>query len=157
MTTSGIFAVSKIAVSPVSAALGGSQIATYAGDVNQLTVNPALLDSSLDESVSLGYLNYLTDINQASVAYSRMIDSVGFVSGYLRYMDYGVFTETDEIGNEIGSYKSSDYEVGLSFTKAYSSHLSYGVTLKQIYSGFYNYSGYGVALDFGGYYYSDNG
>ncbi|MEZ4721822.1 MAG: type IX secretion system protein PorQ [Flavobacteriales bacterium] len=154
----GTFAISKVAVSPLSASLGGSQIASFAGDVNQLVVNPALLDSSVSQQLSLGYLNYLADINQATVSYAQIIDSVGLVSGYFRYFDYGVFTERDEVGNQLGQFKIADYEVGFSFTRPYSDRISYGVTLKQYFSGSYQYFAYGVAADAGAYYHSqDNG
>ncbi len=89
------FAFTQIPISVVSAALGGSQVATWRGDVNQVSDNPAFIDSSLHQSVSLNYLNYLTTINQASIAYSRMFDSIGFGSMYLRYFDYGTFQGYD--------------------------------------------------------------
>ena len=151
------FAFTQIPISVVSAALGGSQVATWRGDVNQVSDNPAFIDSSLHQSVSLNYLNYLTTINQASIAYSRMFDSIGFGSMYLRYFDYGTFQGYDESGNDLGEFKVVDYEVGISFGRKLNDHINYGATLKNVFSSMYQSFAYGAALDLGGYYQSTNG
>lgn len=156
-TANGTFAISRIAISPLASALGGSQVASYNTDINQLANNPGLFDSTLHQAASLGYLNYLTGLNQASLAYGHLIDSIGLVSGYLRYFDYGTFQETDVSGNEIGQFKAADYEIGVSLTRVYDHRFSYGVTLKQYFSSMYQYFAYGVALDVGGFYHNDKG
>lgn len=156
-TANGTFAVSRIAIAPLSSALAGSQIASYADDVNQLAVNPGFYDEEVHQDVSLGYLNYLAGINQASLAYAHVWDSVGIVSGYLRYFDYGTFQETNESGAELGEFKAADYELGINFSRPYGDRLSYGATFKQYFSSMYQYFAYGVALDLGAYYHSDGG
>lgn len=155
-SVNGTFAFTNVPVSPLSAALGGSQIASYAGDLNQLTANPALMDSVLHGSASLSYLNYMAGINQASLAGARMVDSLGVLSAYLRYFGYGSFTETDEAGNELRQFNAADYEVGLSLTRNHLSNFAYGVSFKQVFSSLYQHFAYGVALDVGGYYHSDD-
>lgn len=80
-TGTGYFGFSNVPISATSAGLGGTNLSSYGDDVNQVTHNPALLDSSTIGAVSLSYLNYLTDINQASVAYAHLLDSIGIVSG----------------------------------------------------------------------------
>lgn len=151
------FSFTEMPISIVSAAFGGSQVAAWRGDINQTTDNPAFLDSNLDQSVSLSYLNYLAGINQAAVTYGKMFDSLGFGSAYLRYFDYGTFQEIDETGIELGQFKSADYELGVSFARSYSERLSYGLTFKQVFSSMYNYFAYGAAFDLGGYYSSKSG
>lgn len=145
-------AQSAIPISVTSAAAGSSQIAAFRGDLNQLAVNPALVDSTLHQNTSLTYLNYMAGINQASLSYAHLVDSIGLISGYLRYLDYGTFTETDESGNEIGKFKSADYELGLSLSKQLNSNLSYGITFKQLFSNHYQFSSYGFAFDAGLFY-----
>jgi len=127
-------------------------VSYFGGELLQLADNPAFLDSSLSNAVSFSYLNYLAGINQASIAYGRTVDSVGFVSGYLRYFDYGKFLETDEVGNELGSFRGADYEIGVSLTRVYSKNITYGVSFKQLFSSLYQYFGYGVGLDAGVFY-----
>ena len=151
------FAFGEIPTSVSSAALGGSQISSNSGDVNQLSINPAFLDSTLDKSVSLAYLDYLTDIKQTTLSYAQMWKGKGLASGYFRYLDYGTFIETDEFGTELKEFKVSEYEFGLTLTRSYSKRLSYGVTLKNYFSGLYNSFSYGFALNLGGYYQGNQG
>jgi hypothetical protein len=54
------FTFTNIPVSGISAGLGGSQIAYFAGDVAQVIDNPAFVDSTLNGAVSLSYLHYLS-------------------------------------------------------------------------------------------------
>lgn len=151
------FAFTQVPISVVSAALGGSQVATWRGDINQVSDNPAFIDSAMHQAVSLNYLNYLTTINQASLAYSRMFDSLGFGSAYLRYFDYGTFQEYDELGNELGEFKAVDYEVGISFGRRLNDHITYGATLKNVFSSMYQNFAYGAAIDLGAFYQSADG
>jgi len=156
-TGNSAFGFTQIPISVVSAALGGSQVATWRGDVNQISDNPAFIDSALHQSVSLNYLNYLSTINQASAAYSRMFDSLGFGSVYLRYFDYGTFQEYDEFGNDLGEFKAVDYEIGISFGRKLNDNINYGATLKNVFSRMYQNFAYGAAIDLGGYYQSNDG
>jgi hypothetical protein len=151
------YGFTRIPGSVVTSALGGSQVATYRGDLQQRMDNPAFIDSAMHQSVSMGYLNYLSTINQATLAYGHQFDSIGFGSAYLRYFDYGTFQETDEVGNELGQFKVIDYEIGVTFGRAYNEHFSYGVTLKQVFSNMYQYFGYGMGVDLGAHYHSSSG
>jgi hypothetical protein len=146
-----------IPVSAIATGLSTGSVSAYNTDLNQVASNPAFMDSTLDQSIALSYLNYLSDINQVSVAYGQFIDSVGFVSGYLRYLDYGTFQEIDEFGQEIGEFSSSDYELGLTLAKNYSDRITYGVTVKQLFSNLYKQFAYGIAADVGGYYSTPKG
>ncbi len=151
------FSFTQVPVSPIQAALGGTQVAAFRGDIAQTTVNPAFMDSTLHGSLSLSYLNYLTTINQASLAYGHQFDSLGFGSAYLRYFDYGTFQEIDETGIELGQFKAVDYELGVSFARPYKYGISYGATFKQVFSNMYNYFAYGAAIDLGAFYRSKDG
>lgn len=151
------FSFTQIPVSPIGSALGGSQVAVFRGDVAQTVDNPAFIDSAMHGGVSLSYLNYLSSINQASLAYAHRFDSLGFGSAYLRYFDYGSFQEIDETGIELGQFKAVDYELGLSFARAYKHGITYGATFKQVFSNMYRYFAYGAAIDLGAHYTSKNG
>lgn len=151
------YAFTGIPGSAVTAALGGSQVGLYRGDLLQRMDNPAFVDSSMHQAASFSYLSYLESINQASLSYGHRFDSLGFASAYLRYFDYGTFQETDEVGNELGQFKVVDYEVGLTFGASYNKYFSYGATLKQVFSNMYQNFGYGAAIDLGLHYKSEDG
>ena len=150
---SQVFSFQDLPVSVISAALSGTQISQSRGDVAQLADNPAFLDSSMHQNASLSYLNYVSTINQATLAYGHM-DSIGFISGYLRYFDYGTFIERDASGVELGKFKVADYELGVSLTRPYNDRISYGVTFKNLFSAVQRTHAYGLGFDFGGYYVS---
>ncbi len=145
--------------SALSSALAGSQVASGQKDLSMIADNPAIGDSSMHHNMNLGYLNYVTNINQATAFYSRTIDSVGLASAYIRYFDYGSFDETDQFGNQIGNFKVTDYELGVSLSRPFTptSRFRYGATLKQIYSSYYNFWSYGVGADLGIHYTSKDG
>lgn len=151
------FSFSRVPVSPLSTAQGVNHVANGVNDVMQPFSNAAFSDSTVSDNVHFAYLNYLSDVNQTSLGYAKMIDSVGLISGYFRFLDYGTFQETDEIGNELGEFKAAEYEVGFSFSKEYRQGFYYGGTFKQMFSSFYDNNAYGIAADLGGYYQGVNG
>ncbi len=151
------FSFTQVPISPLASALSGSQVATYLGDVAQTVDNPAFIDSAMHGGASLSYLNYLSTINQASLAYAHRFDSLGFGSAYLRYFDYGTFQEIDETGIELGQFKAVDYELGVSFARSYKHGITYGATFKQVFSNMYRYFAYGAAIDLGAHYTSKSG
>lgn len=158
-TGTTVYSFLKLPVSPISSSLGGSQVGSAQKDISLVADNPSIADSSMDQNLNLGYFNYVTNINQASIAYGRELKNIGFASAYLRYLDYGSFDETDPFGNKIGEFKVSDYELGLSFSSQLGGfeRLRYGVTFKQVYSAYYEQNSYGLGLDFGAHYTSADG
>jgi len=156
-TSTTAYAFTRIPGSVITSALGGSQASDFRGDIAQRMDNPAFSDSTVHQAVSLAYLNYLSSIGQATLSYGHRLDSAGYISGYLRYFDYGTFQETDEFGNELGQFKVVDYEVGATCSRALTSQITYGVTLKQVFSNMYQYFGYGIAADLGMHYRSNSG
>lgn len=151
------FQFTDIPVSPISTAQGMNSVVPVIQDPLQFVSNPAQFDSTLDKNVQISYLNYLTDINQTSIGYSHAIDSAAMVAGYFRFIEYGSFIETNEVGDEIGEFRTSEYELGMNLTKCYRQNWYYGATLKQLFSSFYQNFAYGLAIDVGGYYQSKDG
>ena len=151
------FTFCNISNSPLITAQGGSAVASGISDVFQPASNPAFADSSIDNNIQFSYLNYLTNINQTSLGYAKVIDSIGIVSGYFRYIDYGAFQETNEVGEELGEFRSSEYEMGVNISRDYKGNLFCGATIKNLFSSFYQNFAYGVAADVGAYYQSNNG
>jgi hypothetical protein len=64
-------------------------------------------------------------------------------------MNYGSFTRTDELGNQLGTFSSNELAVSLSYSNMFEEHLSYGVNAKFIYSGIAEFSSTALAADFG--------
>ena len=135
---------------PVSArvgALGGNVIAVNDNDPTFSLANPSLLNSQMSGMVTFSYLNYFADINQGYVSYIRDFKKLGTFSAGVKYISYGEFLETDESGNEFGTFSASEYAVIFGWGKQIDSSFSVGANLKPIYSSFYDYYSAGIAAD----------
>ena len=58
----------NIPSSPRQLALGGKEITLFDFDVNQPSVNPASLNSMMDNNLSINFSNYFSDINYGTAA-----------------------------------------------------------------------------------------
>ena len=132
-----------------TAALGGSSIALKDDDINTAFQNPALLSDKTNNALSGSYINYLGQINYGYLAYGKSIKNVGHFAVGLQDVGYGTISERDEYGNQTGTFKANDYNLSLMYAYDHDSLLSYGVTLKTIYSKYSQYSSVGNAIDAG--------
>lgn len=136
---------------PVSArvgALGGNVIAVSDNDPTFALANPSVLNSQMSGMLTLSYLNYFSDVNQGYFSYIRDYKKFGTFSAGIKYISYGEFLETDEGGNEFGTFSASEYALVFGWGKSIvDSTFSVGANLKTIYSSFYNYYSIGIAAD----------
>jgi len=144
----------NVPISARVAALGGSVIAVHDNDPTLAISNPSLLNAEMDRMTTFSYLNYFADINHSFFSYVKDFKKAGTFSAGIRYLDYGTFIETDEGGNELGSFRPTEYALILGWGKQIDSNFSVGANLKPIYSNLYLYSSVGIALDFSGTYYN---
>ena len=133
-----------------TAALGGSSIALKDDDINTAAQNPASLSAKTNNALSGSYINFLGSVNYGYLTYGRSFKNIGHFAVGIQDVGYGSIAERDEYGNLTGqTYKSNDYNFNLTYTYDKDSLLSYGVTLKTLYSKYGMYSSVGNALDFG--------
>lgn len=136
-------------------ALGG-EVLTIMDDVNQPIWNPSVINTELDNMLSVNYSSFLAGINIGSVSYAKMISRrFGTIHGSIQYLDYGTLIGADEQGNETGNFGANDiaisfgYAVNLPWTNFFM-----GANVKLINSNISTFSSFGIALDFGVLYYS---
>lgn len=141
------FSFLNIPVSARTGALGGSAIAIKDEDPNFALDNPSLLSAEMSSALSFTYLNYFADVNLGHFSYTHDFKKYGTFSGGVKYINYGNFLETDEGGNELGSFSASDYAFILGWGKSIDTSFSVGANLKPIYSKFYQYSSFAMAMD----------
>ncbi len=146
----------NIPISARVAGLGGSVIGVYDNDPTLAHANPSLINKEMSGMVTFSYLNYFADINHGFFSYVKDFKKAGTFSAGIRYLDYGTFVETDEGGNELGSFTAADYAFVLGWGKSIDSSFSVGANLKPVYSNLYTYNSVGIALDFSGTYYNRN-
>lgn len=132
-----------------TAALGGSSIALKDDDINTAVQNPASLSSKTNNALSGSYINFLGSINYGYLTYGRSFKNIGHFAVGIQDIGYGSISERDEYGNQTGTFKANDYNFNLTYTYDKDSLLSYGATLKTLYSKYAQYTSIGNALDFG--------
>lgn len=136
-----------------SAALGGNNLTLNDNDLNMVNNNPALLSDSMQGAMCLNYLNYISDISLTTFAYAHKVPKTGTLGVTLQYLNYGKFQLTDETGVVNGSFKAQDYALNISWSKPlYGKYLTGGVSLKGIYSSYYQYFSSAIAFDAGLFY-----
>jgi hypothetical protein len=133
------------------AALGGVNNLSSSNDPNAIFYNPASIHKDADNNIGLSYTPYLGGVTNSNVAYTKSFKTFGLLSFGLQYLNYGSFTETNESGNEIGTFQARDYAflVGKSHTIGV---FTMGGSVKFAGSHMAGYSAFATMVDVGGFY-----
>jgi hypothetical protein len=131
------------------ASLGGSNVSLTGRNLNLAWNNPALLDSGMDKSLALNYVNYFAGINYGLVMYSLPFQRKGNVAAGITYLNYGSFTETDASGNITGSFSASESAFSIIYSHELDSMFTVGINLKPVLSHLEKYTSIGFAFDLG--------
>lgn len=135
------------------ASLGGYAIATKDSDINLIIQNPSLLDSSFKNQLTYNHVSMFADISGGYVAYAfRPIRKWSAVAG-VQYVNYGDFTKTSTDGQVLGTFSAGEYCYHVSTSFKQSENLTYGGSLKFIYSSLESYASTGIAADIAATYY----
>jgi hypothetical protein len=114
--------------------LGGTNVSLSGNDLNLAYHNPALLNSGMNKSLALNYVNYFAGINYGLAMYSRSFPGTGNFAVGLTYINYGSFTETDASGTITGSFSAAEYALSFIYSHQIDSLLSIGVNFKPVLS-----------------------
>lgn len=144
----------KIPTSAHAAALGGDNISIIEDDATLAMSNPALLSSVSHQTVSLGYMNYMSGVNMGTAGYTHVINDKATVGGSIQYINYGSLKQRDAQNNDLGTFAPMDivFEPILSYTLA--KNLVGGVGGKFVYSKIGSYTSTAAAVDLGLNYYN---
>jgi len=146
----------NLQTSPRIIALGGYITSVSDGDINNGIYNPALINSEMSNKLVFNYTNYYSDIMYGDVGYCFNMANQDIISS-IKFIDYGQFVETNELGQEIGFFNASEYVFSLGTSKIISDSLLYfGINTKLAYSSFYELSSLGALLDFSCKYHLSN-
>jgi len=142
--------------SSLVSSLGGTNVSLKTADLNLAYHNPALLNSEMDKSLTINYVNYFAGINYGMTMYAKSYQGIGNFAAGLTYLNYGSFNEADESGNITGTFSAAEYAFSIVYSRDLDSIFSVGANLKPIVSQLERYTSAGVALDIGGAYHSRN-
>jgi hypothetical protein len=128
-------------------ALGGYGFPDLDKDLGMALVFPSLLQADFSNHLSLNFVDYFDDINYGTVAFSRTHETLGSFSGSLQYINYGRFTEADEMGETYGTFSAGEYAFMVGWGRRIGEHWYIGSNLKSIHSYYYESQAWGLALD----------
>ncbi len=140
----------EIPASARSAAMGGSSAGIKGNDVNLINDNPANLDSSIDNHLSINYVNFVSDINAGNIAYARKIKA-GMLGVTAQFLGYGNFEVVEANGIKTGEeFKAGDFALNIAYGRALDSQFTMGVAIKTVYTNYYYSQSLALGMDLGG-------
>jgi hypothetical protein len=137
--------------------LGGANVSLNTGNLNLAYHNPALLDSGMNKSIALNYVNYFAGVNYGLALYSRSYRGLGNFAAGLTYLNYGSFVEADPSGIITGTFSASEYAMSLIYSRVIDTLFSVGINIKPVLSHLEKYTSFGFAIDLGAGYHSRSG
>ncbi|MBN2863399.1 MAG: type IX secretion system protein PorQ, partial [Bacteroidales bacterium] len=135
----------------------GSNVSLNTENLNLVYHNPALLNSTMNKSLALNYVNYFAGVNYGLVMYSLSYPDIGNFAAGITYLNYGTFTEADESGIITGNFGASEYALSFIGSREINPFLSVGINFKIIISHLERYTSFGFAFDAGASYHNASG
>lgn len=135
--------------SAFAAATGGMTVSQGLGDLSLPYFNPALLNSSTDNDISLSFSSYFAGITYGYASWSRSMQGKGNLAGGISFISYGRFTEADASGNITGSFSASEYALNIIYSRAIDSSFTVGINIKPVFSHLERYFSAGICADLG--------
>ncbi|MEI6050770.1 MAG: type IX secretion system protein PorQ [Bacteroidota bacterium] len=146
---SNIYEFLNLTHSGLVSSLGGSNVSLQGNNLNLAYHNPALLNSEMNNSLALNYVNYFAGINYGLAMYSKSYAGTGNFAAGLTYLNYGSFTEADASGIITGKFTAAEYAFSMIYSREFDSLFSVGVNFKPVLSHLENYTSFGFAFDIG--------
>ncbi|MDR1601872.1 MAG: type IX secretion system protein PorQ [Tannerella sp.] len=134
-------------------ALGGHSVSLIARDPSLIFHNPALLGGEMDGMANLNYMNYYSDINVGSVAFTKALGERSAWGAGAAFINYGNMKEVSAENAVLGSFSAKDLSVNGFFSYDLTDSWRGGVSLKVLYSNLAEYTSFGIAVDAGLSYY----
>lgn len=157
---SGTYKFLNLPNSPRVAALGGNFLAIADNDLAIGLNNPSMISKEMNNSISLNYVDYFSDINYGFASYSHTFNKAGSFAATMQYLNYGKFTYTDETGivdENAGEFTGNELAMVIGWGRRLDSLFSIGANLKAISSSLESYNSFGMAVDVAGSYHARSG
>lgn len=133
-----------------NSSLGAYHLTTKGSDPAYFFQNPALLDSTKDDRLSISYMPYLASTHFLNTAFAHTLkNNNGTISAGVQYFNYGTLQQTDDLGNSTGEFQATDYSASIGYGHTIN-HITFGGSIKFVGSGIENYQLWGLAMDWGG-------
>lgn len=117
-----------------ASALGGETIGIRDGDPSGIDQNPSLMNTSMDNVLSVQFTSYLAGSRIGNLTYVKEIGEEMQGGIFVKYMDYGTMPRTDAEGNVFGDFSAIDAQAGLSYAYRFEENFSIGGNISFITS-----------------------
>jgi hypothetical protein len=138
------------------ASLGGNQVGLAGNDLAMLLHNPAILDSSFTQQVSMSYVPYMADISYGFGGIAWHFDQAGTFALGFHHIGYGDFIAAEESGLRTGNFTAGESMIQLTYSRPLSPRLTAGLSIKPVFSRIEAYNSWGMATDLGLFYKSND-
>jgi hypothetical protein len=160
MTSWSVFAQSgetlypflNVPVSVSASGVGGNSVSSQEKDLNLVFHNPAILSTEMSNNIEVGYMNYISDIQLGSAAFTRKINDRSAWMAGIRYINYGEMLWTNSADDILGTTYAGDLALTGAYSWQLSEHWRAGGSLNMIYSVMDQYTSIGLGVDLGLYY-----
>jgi len=146
----------KINLGARAVGMGGA-FTGLADDESALYYNPAGIASFEERRFIAGYHNYFADMQSGFLGYTNQLGERLYWGGWVSYLNYGEFIETDSTGLILGDFSGGDILAAFTLAVKQGHNFALGGTIKLIYERVHEYSASGVAVDLAAKYSSDRG
>ena len=132
------------------AALGGTSLPLYDSDLQIGLYNPSVISPDMHNKLTATYVDYFSDINLATVQYSRTFNKAGSFLATVEYHNYGKFLETTESGIEGGRFSCNDFIITTGWGRQLGEKWSIGANFKFMGLQYESYHAGAIAVDVAG-------
>lgn len=148
-TTAAVFLKLDQGVRPIS--MGGA-FSGAADDVNATMWNPAGLSQLSNFEITLMHTIWFADIFYDYLALAYPAGEIGTFGLSIVYVNSGEIKKWDELGNDAGTFSSSNIGVNIGYGTVINKELSLGITVKLFNESIDTEGAFGFAADLGGIY-----
>ena len=139
----------NVPVSAIVSGLGGTNVSLYNKSIDLFFSNPGLISVEQSGTATISYLDFISDVNLATVAYTQEFNKWGTWSFGVQYLDLGDIESFDATGTALGSFTSKEYLIAISNSRKIS-NFSIGANFKIAGSDIAGFNATGLMFDLGG-------
>ncbi len=148
-----VFDFVHLPANPRLTAMGGSLVSVQDDDVALAAINPALLNKTSHNQLSINHEFHFAGINYGYTSYGYHLDSLGLsLHASAQYVDYGEFVRADIFGQRQGNFDASEVAFTIGAAKQINQRISLGINVRALNASYAEYGSFALSTDLGVHY-----
>ncbi len=139
----------RLEPSAEAAALGGTLLNASSSQSSSILYNPALMNREAGNSLSVSWLNHLSDLQSGTVTYARDVGKLGMAGVGVRFFHWGKIDQADTNGERIGTLAASNVALSVGLSRPWNSRFRYGASLHLAYTSIAQFNALAITMDAG--------